>query len=1008
MHPSAPPRKRPLVALVTLLAGIVLPTDAEWSWIWASKKDADAASLRREFNLSGEVKNATLQVSCDNGAKVLLNDSVVLTNNDWNQPSRANVASFLRNGRNELRAEARNEGGVAGFVARLRIRLADDSEVVIESDTEWQAKLPGQGTWQAAVSVGKYGSAPWGEVFAARRPADSGPVTVAQPAEIATLPGFAVELLHVVPKAEEGSWVSMTVEPKGTIIACDQYGSLYRLTPPPIGSKTPAAVEKLTTTVGGAHGLLWAFDSLYVMVNEQGNRQGLWRLRDTDGDGRFDEEKLLRRIQGGGEHGPHAIRLSPDGKSLYLVCGNHTKLPDSMEKSRAPRTWDEDQIIPRLWDANGHARGILAPGGYICKTDPDATTVELVSNGYRNSYDAAFNSIGDLITYDSDMEWDAGSPWYRPTRINLATSGSEMGWRSGSGKWPAYYPDSLPSLVDIGPGSPTGVESGAGTKFPARYQHAIFANDWTYGTMYAIHLEPQGAAYKATREEFVSGKPLPLTDLVVNPVDGALYFAIGGRRTQSAVYRVIYVGSESTTPAPAQQPTPEITLRQEIEKLHSEDPDPRLVNRVWQHLGHPDRWIRFAARVAVERQNPQWWGEYATKETRPLAAIEMAIAASHASLKPRRDAILENLHHIDFGSLDEATQLALVRAYQLVVIRLGTPEGDALTKLIGRLDAHFPARSRDLNKELASTLIALGAPSAVPKTMQLFATARDEDVTYASDALLARNTGYADAFNKAANSRPNQQQIAYAYALRSATNGWSPALRRAYFSWFPRTTPWQGGNSFRGFLELIRKDALATVKNVAERNALDELSSQKPDPGLVPEFAPPKGPGRDYSLDDVVKLAGDKLSGRNFQDGRRLFHSAACFSCHRFDGAGGGVGPDLTGSGSRYSLRDLLENIVEPSKVISDQYGSEQIELNDGSTLIGRAYEEGGRIYVVFDPRNPDEKESAELSKVKSRKPYPVSLMPNGLLNSMNPDEILNLLAYIQSAGDPKHAAFAK
>ena len=61
----------------------------------------------------------------------------------------------------------------------------------------------------------------------------------------------------------------------------------------------------------------------------------------------------------------------------------------------------------------------------------------------------AFNADGELFVYDADMEWDFGSPWYRPTRVNHATSGSELGWRSGSGKWPACYPDSLPALIDI-------------------------------------------------------------------------------------------------------------------------------------------------------------------------------------------------------------------------------------------------------------------------------------------------------------------------------------------------------------------------------------------------------------------------------------------------------------------------------------------------------------------------------------------------------------------------------
>jgi putative heme-binding domain-containing protein len=183
-------------------------------------------------------------------------------------------------------------------------------------------------------------------------------------------------------------------------------------------------------------------------------------------------------------------------------------------------------------------------------------------------------------------------------------------------------------------------------------------------------------------------------------------------------------------------------------------------------------------------------------------------------------------------------------------------------------------------------------------------------------------------------------------------------------------------------------------------------SARTPRPS--PSSPPPKGPGRDYTVDSVVALVGTGLRGRDFEDGRRLFHAAACNTCHPFKGSGGGVGPDLTGAGSRYTLRDLLENIVEPSKVISDQYGSEQIELTDGSTLIGRAYEENGKIHVVYDPRNPDEKEVADLARVKGRRPYPVSLMPAGLLNSMNPDEVLNLLAYIQSAGDPKHPAFQK
>ena len=112
----------------------------------------------------------------------------------------------------------------------------------------------------------------------------------------------------------------------------------------------------------------------------------------------------------------------------------------------------------------------------------------------------AFDQNGELFTYDSDMEWDQGSPWYMPTRINHAVDGGDFGWRSGAGRWPAYYADSLNEVVNIGPGSPTGVTFGTGAKFPAKYQRALFAADWTFGTLYAIHLTPDGATFRGEKD----------------------------------------------------------------------------------------------------------------------------------------------------------------------------------------------------------------------------------------------------------------------------------------------------------------------------------------------------------------------------------------------------------------------------------------------------------------------------------------------------------------------------
>src|SRR5262245_49958093 len=166
-------------------------------------------------------------------------------------------------------------------------------------------------------------------------------------------------MLYSVPKEKQGSWVNMCVDPKGRLIVSDQYGPLYRITPPAIGGKAEdTQVEKLNLPLGGAHGLLWAFDSLYVMVNEGVKvdgvtpRRGLHRVRSRDGGDTFEAPEFLREIVGAGEHGAHAILLGPDRKSLYIVCGNMTPMLKPLDGSRVPKLWGEDHLLPRMPDGN--------------------------------------------------------------------------------------------------------------------------------------------------------------------------------------------------------------------------------------------------------------------------------------------------------------------------------------------------------------------------------------------------------------------------------------------------------------------------------------------------------------------------------------------------------------------------------------------------------------------------------------------------------------------------------
>ena len=796
---------------------------------------------------------------------------------------------------------------------------------------------------------------------------------------------FRAELLYTVPKDTEGSWVAMCVDTKGRLIVSDQYGKLYRVTPPAIGSSEPIRRETIDLPIGQAHGLLYAFDSLYVMVNEDSKGRGLYRLRDTNGDDLFDEVKLLRRLEGGGEHGVHAILLAPDGKSLYVVCGDATKLTE-FNSSRVPLDWSEDHLLTRMWDGNGFMKGVLGPGGWIAQVDPDGKNWELFTVGFRNEFDAAFNRQGELFSYDADMEWDLNTPWYRPTRLNHAISGAEFGWRSGAGKWPAYYIDSFGAVINVGPGCPTGVTFGYGAKFPAKFQEALFICDWSFGKLYAVTLTPAGSSYTAKSEEFVSGQPLALTDVVINPKDGAMYFAVGGRKTQSALYRVTYTGKESTATSKSDNHfAKERQLRHELESFHGHK-DPKAVAAVWPHLDDNDRAIRYAARVALEWQDPADWREKALETKNARTAIAALVALSRVSSKDEfhrkpgdpqpepglQGKILAALDRIDWSKLSESDHLDLMRAYTLAFTRLGKPDEATRQRLVAKFDLLFPSQTRELNAELCQMLVYLEAPSAATKLMAKLRTAPTQE-----------------------------EQLEYARALRVLKTGWTMPLREEYFRWFLKAASFKGGASLTGFMRNMKNDAVATLSET-EATALRPILDTKPEIKSRQQLLAGRQLVKEWTVNDLAPIVERGLKGRrNFERGREFFGAVGCASCHRFDNDGAAVGPDLTTVAGRFSARDVLESIVEPSKAISDQYGAIVIRKKNGDVVTGRVGNlSGDDLMVLENMFAPNDFTNVKRQDIQSIEPSKVSLMPEGLLNSLKEDEIQDLLAFLLSRGE--------
>ena len=738
--------------------------------------------------------------------------------------------------------------------------------------------------------------------------------------------------------------------------------------------------------MGHAQGLCYAFDSLYVVVNSRSSTvgSGVYRLLDSDNDDQFDKVVTIKKLAAtGGEHGPHAILPAPDGKHLFVVMGNQTPLPEDYTHSRVPEVWAEDQLLPSL---QHFMKGAEAPLGHIAQIDPEGKTWEIMATGFRNQYDAAVNKAGELFTYDADMEWDLNTPWYRPTRVNHVIDGAEFGWRTGSGKMMDYCSDTFGAAVDIGPGSPTGVCFGYGAKFPAKYQNAFFVCDWSYGKLYAVHLEPKGSTYTGTFEEFAAAQPLPLTDILINPDDGAMYFTVGGRRVQSGIYRVTYSGKESTEPVAddkngATQREQRHNLEAFIQDWASEASKDQI-DIIWKSLGSPDRGIRHAARVALEKQPVANWKARVATEQNPSIATAAMIALARTDGKKSLAMILEKCMTFDYKAIKgRQLRLDVLRAVTLALTRGGVPAAGVKSKLITWLDNIYPARTPQENRDLSAIVAYLEVPSAVEKGMKLLTEASGQE-----------------------------EQITYALNLRHLKKGWTPQLRKQYFKWFVLSGNYQGGARLKNYLGDIKTHAVASVSKSDLTPELKKLIDTKPK-DHTPQFTlEPRSFVKNYTMSDLKSWLGAGLEGnRDFKNGRQMAGAGSCYVCHRFKGEGGAVGPDLTSVGGKFSPHDLLESIIDPAKEISDQYGATDFNLKDGTTVSGRIMNlKQDTYWVNTDMMTPSTITHVNVKDIKSIEPSAFSMMPPGLVNTMSEDDILDLLAYLISGGNPDHDLFEK
>jgi putative heme-binding domain-containing protein len=205
--------------------------------------------------------------------------------------------------------------------------------------------------------------------------------------------------------------------------------------------------------------------------------------------------------------------------------------------------------------------------------------------------------------------------------------------------------------------------------------------------------------------------------------------------------------------------------------------------------------------------------------------------------------------------------------------------------------------------------------------------------------------------------------------------------------------------------------ALYVVADLDEYTADPEGYLAKNPTPVADELLKFNRPRTEWKLEELAPtLAELDKGGRSFAHGKQLFTVATCVSCHKFDGQGQDFGPDLAKLDPKVfqGPKDVLEHVLDPTKRIEDKYRSYTFNLAAGGTVTGMVLEKTPAGYKVIE--NPLAKAEARLINAEDLegepKPSMTSIMPKGLLDKLTKDEVLDLLAYVWSKGDPKARVF--
>lgn len=1005
-------RPKSLFVFGLVIANCSILTAATPQWIWTAHRNNDPSKtlihFEREWLVPADIKSARV-TAVGNHCRFVVGVNrldyfagVKYLRGTFAEPFRWDFLEFIQPGKsNRISMTCLPTGGPSAVMLKVEWQTADGTKGEFVTDRNWRCevlndlprwtKLHVANPDQVTQLVKVYGSVarfPWGSLSEDKlaispvhdysqwkRAISQG--TGTDPATFEVPNGFEVRTIRSAQEGE-GSWVCMTFDPRGRIIVAQEKSGLLRLS----HFNDPAQdvkVERINDSLKECRGLAFVGNDLYAMAN---NDKALFLLRDTNSDDQFDSIEKITAFDGGVGHGRNQITLGPDGR-LYAIFGDSVDEPESFAK-----------LPPGLARPNDIER---TQSGFVARMNLKTREWTVVVRGLRNPYGIAFNKNGDMFTYDADAEYDMGAPWYRPTRVLHLIPGGDYGWRRVTKRWPPYYPDrpDMPQpTLDIGKGSPTGVAFGTSVNFPHPYSSALFVLDWSYGRIIAVHLEPHGSSYEADAEVFLRGQPLNVTDVEFGP-DGAMYFTTGGRGTQSGLYRVEYTAPRTAPPKPTLQQVARReyaatsrAARQRMEAHFRPGRTPDAINQAIEtagpFLGSDDPWLRHTARTVFEYQPESSWRRFSFNEAETLALFmaQFRVGSQQFLAKsPQQVKRMLEVHEDPHTETEEVEALYLLK------------------RSVAESAEKQPPTDMWRIRESNATWKLFG---------EIFAT-HEDFVGLGIDRLLV--------------AEDDADRLHWLLLLSDKKASWKALVEydrltfnsrlRDFARELNRIDDFVGGEGLPTFRRLIRDSAVSSIPATEQEAFKKLLEGGKGEPWLAEIDNTPRRPIREWLVTDFQQqpLVDPKLGKRDPKAdrqqrlrGRKVFFDAKCVVCHRVIHTGGFSGPNLTSLAHRFTPRNMLESILEPSRVVSEKYRNSLFVLKNGRTHVGRLQPGDYRsdeVRLIPNLLEPNKTETFKKVDVEEHRFTKISPMPKGLLDGFTRSEIVDLLAYLMNPIQP-------